>query len=311
LYDRAVESLVGGVNSPVRAEPEPYPEFIDRGEGAEVVDVDGQSYLDFVMGYGPLLLGHDMPEPVERAVQQAASAGPMFGAPTEVEIELAEFIADHVPSVQLCRFVNSGTEATSAVARLARGYTGRDKIVLVQGGYHGGHESFLVEGDADDPTPSSAGVPQEFADHALPVPFNAPAEASRVFEEHGDEIAAVLIEPVLGNTGIVAPQRNYHQKLRNLCTEHGSLLIFDEVITGFRVGGLGGAQSELGVTPDLTTFAKIMGGGFPIGAIGGRAEIMEHFTPNGDVFESGTFNGHPVSIAAGLATLQFVGNNDV
>lgn len=311
LYDRALESLVGGVNSPVRAEPEPYPEFIDRGEGASVVDVDGNRYLDFVMGYGPLLLGHDLPGPVEKAVHDAAQRGPMFGAPTEIEVELAEFISNHVPSVESCRFVNSGTEATSAVARLARGYTGRDKIVLVKGGYHGGHESFLVEGTPENPKPGSAGVPQAFAEHAIPVPFNDQTEMARVFEEYGDEIAGVLIEPILGNKGIVAPKAGFHEKLRNLCSEHGSLLIFDEVITGFRVGGLGGAQSDLDVTPDLTTFAKIIGGGFPVGAIGGRAEIMEHFTPNGDVFESGTFNGHPVSMAAGLETLKFCKENDV
>ncbi|WP_459193218.1 glutamate-1-semialdehyde 2,1-aminomutase [Halosimplex sp. J119] len=311
LYDRSSSVLVGGVNSPVRSESQPYPEFVDHGEGARVVDPTGTEYVDYVMGYGPLLLGHDLPGPVREAVAAAVDDGPMYGLSTEPEIALAEFVADHVDSVERLRFVNSGTEATAAAARLARGVTGRDRIVVMQHGYHGGHESFLVEGSPDAPRPSSGGVPQAFADAAIPVPFNDRETAVDAFERHGDDIAAVITEPILGNCGIVEPADGYHETLRDLCDEHGSLLIFDEVITGFRVGGLSCAQGKLGVEPDLTTFAKVIGGGFPVGAVGGAAEYMQSFTPTGDVFESGTFNGHPVTMAAGLATLEYAEENDV
>ncbi len=311
LYGRALSVLVGGVNSPVRAVPRPYPFFVERGDGAHVIDADGNRYLDYVMGYGPLLLGHDLPDRVQAAVQSHAAEGPMYGAPTEVEVELAEFVARHVPSVDSVRFVNSGTEATVAAVRLARGYTGREKIVVMQGGYHGAQESTLVEGDADHPRPSSPGVPDAFAEHTLPVPFNDQEAAARVFEQHGHEIAGVLTEPILGNKGIVAPVEGYHERLRELCDDHGALLVFDEVITGFRVGGLACAQGKLGVEPDVTTFGKIVGGGFPVGAIGGRSAVMREFTPVGEVFESGTFNGHPVTMAAGLETLRYAAENDV
>jgi glutamate-1-semialdehyde 2,1-aminomutase len=310
LYDRALSVLAGGVNSSVRASM-PYPFFVENGDGAYVIDADGNRYLDYVMGYGPLLYGHDLPEPVEAAVQSYASSGPMYGAPTEVEVDLAEFVARHVPSVEMLRFVNSGTEATVSAVRLARAYTGRDKIVVMQGGYHGAQESTLVEGDGESTQPSSPGIPDSFADHTITVPFNDADTAADVFENHGHDIAAVLTEPILGNMGVVMPVDGYHETLRELCDEYGSLLIFDEVITGFRVGGLGCAQSELGVTPDLTTLGKIVGGGFPVGAIGGPAEIVEQFTPGGDVFQSGTFSGHPVTMAAGLETLRYAAENDV
>jgi glutamate-1-semialdehyde 2,1-aminomutase len=310
LYDRALSVLPGGVNSSVRA-IRPYPFFVERGDGGHVIDADGNRYLDFVMGYGPLLLGHDMPEQVRAAVQQAASEGPMYGAPTEIEVELAEFISRHVPSVEMIRFVNSGTEATVSAVRLARGYTGRDKIVVMQGGYHGAQESTLVEGEGDDTAPSTPGIPESFAEHTIAVPFNDERAIDRVFEAHGEDIAAVLTEPILGNHGIVYPEDGYHDHLRQVTDEHGALLIFDEVITGFRVGGLQGAQGKFGVTPDVTTFGKIIGGGFPVGAIGGRAEIIEEFTPAGDVFQSGTFSGHPVTMAAGLETLRYAAENDV
>jgi len=304
LYDRALDVLPGGVNSPVRA-IRPYPFFVERGDGAYVVDADGNRYLDYVMGYGPLLLGHDMPDSVAAAVQSTTAEGPMYGAPTAVEVELAEFVERHVPSVEMVRFVNSGTEATVSAVRLARGYTDRDKVVVMEGGYHGAQESTLVEGDPDHPHPSSAGIPQTFAEHTLPVPFNDEEAVERVFRDHGDDIAAVLVEPILGNTGVVHPVDGYHETLRRLCDEWGALLVFDEVITGFRVGGLACAQGALGVTPDLTTFGKVIGGGFPVGAIGGRADLMESFTPVGDVFQAGTFSGHPVTMAAGLATLRY------
>jgi glutamate-1-semialdehyde 2,1-aminomutase len=310
LYDRALSVLPGGVNSSVRA-TRPYPFFVERGDGGHVIDADGNRYLDFVMGYGPLLLGHDLPEPVTAAIQQYASEGPMYGAPTEVEVELAEFVCRHVPSVEMLRFVNSGTEATVSAVRLARGYTGRDKVVVMQNGYHGAQESTLVEGDGKDTEPSSPGIPNSFAEHTLAVPFNDEAAIQHVFAEHGDEIAAVLTEPMLGNCGIVHPVEGYLETLRDLTEDHGSLLIFDEVITGFRVGGLQCAQGKFGATPDVTTFGKIVGGGFPVGAIGGRTEIIESFTPSGEVFQSGTFSGHPVTMAAGLETLRYAAKEDV
>jgi len=310
LYDRALSVLPGGVNSSVRA-IRPYPFFVERGDGGHVIDADGNRYLDFVMGYGPLLLGHDFPEQVWAAIQRRASGGPMYGAPTEVEVELAEFISRHVPSVEMIRFVNSGTEATVSAVRLARGYTGRDKIVVMQGGYHGAQESTLVAGEGADTHPSSPGIPDSFAEHTLTVPFNDEDAVRDVFDEHGHEIAAVLTEPILGNYGIVHPEDGYHETLRALTDEHGALLIFDEVITGFRVGGLQCAQGKFGVTPDVTTFGKIIGGGFPVGAIGGRTEIIEEFTPAGEVFQSGTFSGHPVTMAAGLETLRYAAENGV
>jgi len=311
LYSRALGPLVGGVNSPVRADPQPTPAFVDHGAGAHLIDVDDNRYLDYVMGYGPLLLGHDLPEAVQEAISAAVSDGPMYGAPTELELELAEFVINHVDSIDTLRFVNSGTEATTAAVRLARGYMNRDKIVVMQGGYHGGHESFLIEGDIEERKPSSAGVPRSFVEETIPVPFNDEQAVNEAFERHGEEIAAVLTEPLLGNRGIVTPVEGYLDTLRELCDDHGALLIFDEVITGFRVGGLGCAQGKYGITPDLTTFAKIVGGGFPVGAIGGRAEVMQRFTPTGEVFESGTFNGHPVTMAAGLETLRYAKANDV
>ena len=310
LYDRALSVLPGGVNSSVRATM-PYPFFVQKGDGGHVVDADGNRYVDFVNGYGPLLYGHSPPDEVQAAIQRHASQGPMYGAPTEIEVEHAEFVARHVPSVEMIRFVNSGTEATVSAVRLARGYTGRDKIVVMQGGYHGAQESTLVEGEGDHVQPSTNGIPQSFAEHTITVPFNDADAIIEVFQEHGDDIAAVLAEPILGNKGIVMPVDGYHETLRDLCDDYGSLLVFDEVITGFRVGGLGCAQGKFGVTPDVTTFGKIIGGGFPVGAIGGKAEIIEGFTPSGDVFQSGTFSGHPVTMAAGHAYLQYAAEHDV
>ncbi len=311
LYDRALSVMPGGVNSSVRAAIEPYPPFAERGEAGHLIDADGNRYIDWVMGLGPLLLGHDLPDPVQAAIQRHASEGPMYGMPTEVEVEHAEFVSRHVPSVEMVRFVNSGTEATVSATRLARGYTGRDKIVVMQGSYHGANDSTLVEGDAAEPTPSSDGIPAAFAEHTIPVPFNDPEAANEAFAEHGDDIAAVLVEPILANRGIVLPVDGYHETLRDLCDHYGSLLIWDEVITGFRVGGLQCAQGKFDIEPDVTTFGKIIGGGFPVGAIGGAEEIISQFTPSGDVFQAGTFSGHPVTMAAGLETLRFAAENDV
>lgn len=310
LYGRALSVLPGGVNSSVRA-IQPYPAFVQRGDGGHVIDVDGNRYIDYVMAYGPLLLGHDLPEAVEAGIQSAVSNGPMYGMPTEIEVELAEFVTRHVPSVEMVRFVNSGTEATVSAVRLARGYTGRNKIVVMRGGYHGAQETTLVEGGPETVAPSSPGIPQSFADHTIPVPFNDASAIREVFETHGHDIAGVLVEPILGNTGIVEPVDGYHDTIRDLCTEYGALYVLDEVITGFRVGGLGGAQSRLDIEPDITTFGKIVGGGFPVGAIGGRAELLRSFTPVGEVFQSGTFSGHPVTMAAGLETLRYAAENNV
>ena len=311
LYDRALSVLPGGVNSSVRA-IKPYPFFVERGDGAHVVDVDGNRYVDYVMGYGPLLLGHTLPESVTAAIQSRLADGPMYGTPTEVEIELAEFITGHVESVEMVRFLNSGTEATATAVRLARGYTGRDKIVTVQGGYHGAQESTLTKGATGEPAaPSSDGVPASFARETITVPFNDAAAADETFERYGEEIAAVLVEPVLGNAGCVHPVEGYLDALRKLTDEYGALLILDEVMTGFRIGGLECAQGKFGVEPDLTTFAKVIGGGFPVGAIGGPARIMEHLTPSGDVFHAGTYAGHPLGMAAGLETLRYAAEHDV
>ena len=311
LYDRALSVMPGGVNSAVRAAIEPYPFFVERGDAGHVVDADGNRYIDWVMGLGPLLYGHDLPQPVESAVQSRVSEGPMFGAPTEVEVEHAEFVTRHVPSVEMIRFVNSGTEATVSACRLARAATGRDKIVVMQGGYHGAQETTLVSGEYDHVEPSSPGIPDSFVEHTIAVPFNDEAAAKRVFEDHGDDIAGVLVEPILANMGIVPPVDGYHETLESLCDEHGSLLVFDEVITGFRVGGLQCAQGKFGIDPDITTFGKLIGGGFPVGAIGGSSELIEQFTPSGEVFQAGTFSGHPVTMAAGLESLKYAAENDV
>ncbi|WP_135827357.1 glutamate-1-semialdehyde 2,1-aminomutase [Halorussus halobius] len=311
LYDRALSVLPGGVNSPVRA-VRPYPFFVERGDGAHVVDADGNKYLDYAMGYGPLLLGHDLPQEVESRVQSRLADGPMYGAPTEVEVELAEFIARHVTSIEMVRFVNSGTEATTTAVRLARGYTDRDKLVVMQGGYHGAQESTLVEGKSGGVgSPSSDGIPEAFAEETITVPFNDEGAIREVFEERGDEIAAVLTEPILGNCASVGPVEGYLETLREVTDDHGALLIFDEVMTGFRVGGLQCAQGKFGVEPDLTTLAKVIGGGFPVGAVGGPARIMESLAPTGEVFHAGTYSGHPLSLTAGLEMLRYAAENDV
>ena len=311
LYDRALSVLPGGVNSSVRAAPQPYPTFVERGEAGHVVDADGNRYVDWVQGLGPLLLGHDTPEPVQAAIQSHAADGPMYGMPSEVEVEHAEFVCRHVPGVEMLRFVNSGTEATVSACRLARAVTDRDKIVVMRGGYHGAQETTLVEGDRDDPEPSSPGIPASFAAETVPVRFNDEAAARAAFREHGEDIAAVLVEPIQANMGIVHPAEGYHETLRELTADHGALLIFDEVITGFRVGGLQCAQGRFGVDPDLTTFGKIIGGGFPVGAVGGKTEYVEQFTPAGEVFQAGTFSGHPVTMAAGLETLKYCAEANV
>lgn len=307
IYARARQLMPGGVNSPARAfgAVGGEPIVIDRGEGPHLVDVDGNRYLDYIGSWGPMILGHGHPE-VLAAVREAMERGTSFGAPTEAENQLAERIIAAVPSVELVRLVSSGTEATMSAIRLARGFTGRDLIVKFSGNYHGHVDSLLVAAGSSAATlgvPNSPGVTAGTSKDTLVLPYNDPQAAEEAFAEHGSKIAGVILEPVVGNMGCVPGRPEFLRRLRELTREHGALLIFDEVMTGFRVA-FGGAQSLLGISPDLTTFGKIVGGGFPIGAYGGREEVMRHVLPDGDVFQAGTLSGNPVATAAGIATLR-------
>ena len=307
LFVRAQITTPGGVNSPVRAfrSVGGTPRFFTRGAGAYAWDADGKRYVDYVGSWGPLILGHADPD-VVRAVQEAAEKGLSFGAPTEGEIELAELLVKLVPSMQLVRLVSSGTEATMSAIRLARGYTGRDAIIKFEGCYHGHADSLLVKAGSGMLTfgnPSSSGVPADLAQHTLVLDYNDAQQLRDAFKQHGDKIACVIVEPVAGNMNLIAPKLEFLQAVRELCTQHGALLIFDEVMTGFRVG-LQSAQGLYGITPDLSTFGKIIGGGLPMGAFGGRHDIMEKIAPLGPVYQAGTLSGNPVSVAAGLATLK-------
>lgn len=307
LFQRAQKSIPGGVNSPVRAfrSVGGTPRFITRGAGPYVWDADGQRYIDYVGSWGPLILGHADAE-VVAAVQQAAANGLSFGAPTEAEIALAEWLIAHVESLELVRLVSSGTEAVMSAIRLARGYTGRDLLVKFEGCYHGHADSLLVKAGSGLITfghPSSAGVPRETAQHTVVLDYNDAAGVERLFAERGQEIAAVIVEPVAGNMNLVKPAPGFLACLREQCTRHGALLIFDEVMTGFRVA-FGSAQGLYGITPDLSTFGKVIGGGMPLGAFGGKREIMEKIAPLGPVYQAGTLSGNPLSVAAGLATLK-------
>lgn len=307
LMERARRRIPGGVNSPVRAfgAVGASPVFITRGRGCTVVDADGRHYIDYVGAWGPLLLGHAHPD-VERAVGQALERGTAFGFATEAEIRLAELINEIVPSVEKVRLVTSGTEATMSAIRLARGFTGRKKIIKFIGCYHGHVDSLLVKagsGVATFALPDSAGVPPEFADLTIALPYNDVAAAEKAFAENAGQIAAVIVEPVAGNMGCVAPAPGFLPALRELTTRDGALLIFDEVMTGFRVSR-GGAQELYGIRPDLTTLGKIIGGGLPIGAYGGRADIMDLIAPQGPVYQAGTLAGSPLAVAAGIAMLE-------
>jgi glutamate-1-semialdehyde 2,1-aminomutase len=306
LFARAQRTIPGGVNSPVRAfrAVGGTPRFVTRGEGAYVYDADGTRYIDYVGSWGPAIVGHAHPE-VVRAVQDAASRGLSFGAPTEAEIELAEALARRLPSIELVRLVSSGTEATMSALRLARGYTGRAKIVKFEGCYHGHGDSLLVKAGSGALTlgqPSSAGVPPGIAQLTIVAPFNDLPAVQAVFEANRDEIAAVIVEPIAGNMNLVMPKPGFLEGLRAVCDRHGAVLIFDEVMTGFRVHAQG-VQGMTGITPDLTTLGKVIGGGMPVGAFGGRREIMEKIAPLGPVYQAGTLSGNPVAVAAGLATL--------
>ncbi len=307
LLERALKVIPGGVNSPVRAfnAVGGHPPFIARGEGAELVDEEGHRYLDLVGSWGALLLGHSHPT-VLGAAMAAASKGSSFGAPTEGEVLLAEAIVERVPSIEKVRLCSSGTEATMHALRLARGVTGRDKIIKFDGCYHGAHDAVLVKagsGVATFAVPGSPGIPEEVAANTLVAPFNDLDAVEDLLDAHGDDVAAVIVEPIAGNMGCIPPVDGFLEGLRDLCTDRGALLVFDEVMTGFRVH-VGGAQGLYGVTPDLTTLGKICGGGYPLAAFGGRAEIMDQLAPLGPVYQAGTLSGNPVAVAAGLATLQ-------
>jgi glutamate-1-semialdehyde 2,1-aminomutase len=299
--------LPGGVNSPVRAfrAVGGTPFFVARAAGCRLTDADGTSYVDYVCSWGPLILGHGHPAVLD-AVRQAAERGWTYGAPCEAEVELAEAVRERMPSVEVVRFVNSGTEATMSAVRLARAATGRELIVKFDGCYHGHADGFLVKAGSGVATlglPDSPGVPAALAGLTLTAPFNDAAAVEDLFRRHPNRIAAVIVEPYVGNVGFIPPAPDFHPALRALCDRFGALLVFDEVMTGFRVAP-GGAQERLGIRPDLTTLGKIVGGGFPVGAYGGRAELMRQVAPEGPVYQAGTLSGNPVAMAAGLATLR-------
>ncbi|PYS93196.1 MAG: glutamate-1-semialdehyde-2,1-aminomutase [Acidobacteria bacterium] len=307
LFARAVELLPGGVNSPVRAfrGVGGTPRFIREAQGATMTDVDGRTYIDYVGSWGPMILGH-ADAAVIAALHDALARGTSYGAPTELECEIAEEIIDAVPSIEMVRMVNSGTEATMSAIRLARGATGRTKLVKFEGCYHGHGDSLLVKAGSGVATlglPDSPGVPASVAQNTITAPFNDAEALAQVFDQHGADIAAVIIEPVVGNMGCVVPREGYLQAVRELCTRHGALLIFDEVMTGFRLAR-GGAQELYAVTPDLTTLGKIIGGGLPVGAYGGRRDLMNQIAPAGPVYQAGTLSGNPLAMTAGLTTLK-------
>ena len=309
LFQRAQLVIPAGVNSPVRAfgSVGGTPPFIQRGSGARIWDVDGRAYVDYVGSWGPLIVGHAHPDVVD-AAHRAAERGLSFGAPTEQEVELAEALCRLVPSLEQVRLTSSGTEATMSAIRLARGHTGRHKIVKFEGCYHGHVDALLVRAGSGALTfgqPSSAGVPPATAADTLVLEYNNESALEQAFEREGAAIAAAIVEPVAGNMNLVAPRPGFLESLRKLCTRHGAVLIFDEVMTGFRVG-LGGAQTLYGVRPDLTTLGKVIGGGLPVGAFGGRSDIMRAIAPLGPVYQAGTLSGNPVAVAAGLATLKLV-----
>src|SRR5690625_2338726 len=307
LFKQAQEVIPGGVNSPVRAfrSVGGTPVFFERGEGPYLFDVDGRRYVDYVNTWGPAVLGHAHPE-VVAAVQKAAASGLSFGAPTEVETRMAETVRELLPSVERVRMVNSGTEATMSALRVARGYTGRDKILKFEGCYHGHADPLLVKAGSGALTlgvPSSAGVPAAATADTLTATFNDLASVEAAFTQNEGQIAAVIVEPVAGNMNCIPPRQGFLEGLRELCDQHGAVLIFDEVMTGFRVA-LGGAQQRYGVRPDMTCLGKVIGGGMPVGAFGGRREIMDQLAPLGPVYQAGTLSGNPLAMSAGLATLD-------
>ena len=309
LFDQAQQHIPGGVNSPVRAFTGVggTPRFIEKAQGAYTYDADGQRYIDYVGSWGPMILGHAHPEVIQ-AVKDAADKGLSFGAPTAIETQMANKVCELVPSMEMVRMVSSGTEATMSAVRLARGYTGRDTIIKFEGCYHGHGDSFLIKAGSGMLTlgePTSPGVPKALAKHTLTLEFNNADMLQQTFAAHGDSIACVIVEPVAGNMNCIPPAPGFLETLRELCNTSGSVLIFDEVMTGFRVA-LGGAQAHYGVQPDLTTLGKIIGGGMPVGAFGGKRDIMQALAPLGAVYQAGTLSGNPIAMAAGLKTLELI-----
>ncbi len=309
LYTKALNLIPGGVNSPVRAfkAVNSNPLFIAKASGSKIWDVDGNKFIDYVMSWGPLILGHSHPEVIS-AVKNALKNGTSYGAPTEIEIKMAELIKKMMPSIELVRMVNSGTEATMSAIRLARAYTGRKKIIKFEGCYHGHADSFLVKAGSGATTlgiPSSPGVPDELASLTLNAKFNDIESVQKLIDENKNEIACIIVEPVPGNMGVVLPKNDFLKKLREICDRENIVLIFDEVITGFRLAP-GGAQEFFGVKPDLTTLGKIIGGGFPVGAYGGKKEIMQLIAPSGPVYQAGTLSGNPIAMTAGYTTLKIL-----
>lgn len=308
-FEEAKQVLPGGVNSPVRAFKSVglTPMYIERGEGSRIYDIDGNSFIDYVGSWGPLIMGHAHPE-VVRALQETAAKGTSFGAPTLLETQMAKLVAERVPSIDVVRMVNSGTEATMSAIRLARGYTGRSKIMKFEGSYHGHADSLLIKAGSGVATlglPDSPGVPEGVASNTIAVPYNDLASVELAFERFGEEIAGVIVEPVAGNMGVVPPLPGFLEGLRRITEQYGSLLIFDEVMTGFRVG-LNCAQGRFGVTPDLTCLGKVIGGGLPVGAYGGKREIMEQIAPSGPIYQAGTLSGNPLAMVAGYTTLSLL-----
>lgn len=310
LFNQARKLMPGGVSSPVRA-ISPHPFYTARAEGPYLWDCDGNRFIDYCLAYGPMILGHRHPA-IREAVADQMDRGWLYGTPSELEVRLARRISGHYPSMERLRFVSSGTEATMAAIRVARGSTGKDMIIKIEGGFHGAHDSVLVKAGSGATTlgiPDSLGVPKDAAKNTLQVPYNDPAALEEVLERNSSQIAGLIMEPVLGNVGPVLPEKGYLEEVRRLTEKSGVLLIFDEVITGFRLS-LGGAQELFGIKPDLTTLGKIIGGGFPIGVFGGRADLMDRVAPGGPIYQAGTFNGSPASMAAGLATLDVMEKED-
>ncbi len=311
LYREAVKLLPGGVSSPVRA-IKPFPFYTAKAEGSKIYDVDGNVYVDYCLAYGPLILGHANPV-VKNALKEQLERGWLYGTPIEMEVEYAKLITKLYKSIEMLRFVNTGSEATMSAIRLARGFTGRDKILKIEGGFHGSHDAVLVKAGSGATThgiPNSAGVPVDFVKNTLQVPFNDVESLSYVVEKNRDELACVIMEPVMGNSSLIKPEEGYLKEVRKITKENDVLLIFDEVITGFRLA-LGGAQEYYGVEADITTLGKIAGGGLPIGIFGGRREIMENVAPSGNVYQAGTFSGNPLSLTAGYTTVKFMIENGV
>jgi glutamate-1-semialdehyde 2,1-aminomutase len=313
-FAEAKQYIPGGVNSPVRAFKSVglTPVFVERGEGSRIYDIDGNSFIDYVCSWGPLIMGHAHPEVVE-AIKKTAEKGTSFGAPTELETAMAKLVCERVPSVEIVRMVNSGTEATMSALRLARGYTGRQKILKFEGSYHGHADALLIKAGSGVATlglPDSPGVPEGVAANTITVPYNDLESVKLAFEKFGEEIAAVIVEPVAGNMGVVPPLPGFLEGLRDITTRYGTVLIFDEVMTGFRVG-YHSAQGLYGITPDLTCLGKVIGGGLPVGAYGGKREIMERIAPSGPIYQAGTLSGNPLAMIAGYTTLQLLGRPGV